>query len=94
MPDEIDDFERKKTLVVNEKYFEKCQYLKKILWKKNLAKTSQNIFAYSFVSESSKHLFSFWETCIFSGGGGVSTHPPHSLADASAKSASFFLNAP
>ena len=47
-------FEReKKTMVKNEKYLEKFQYFKKILWKiskflmETVAKISQNIFAYS-----------------------------------------------
>ena len=41
-----------------------------------LAKSSQNIFLYSFVSDHSKHfLFIFRKKNIFSGGG--STPPPH-----------------
>ena len=49
------DFERKRTLVLKEKY--KFQYFKKILWKMskflmdNIAQISQNIFAHSNVSK-------------------------------------------
>ena len=46
---------------------------------------SQNIIAYSFVLEYSKHFFLFW-------GGGSSLPLPAPLA--SAKNASFFLRAP
>ena len=52
---EMDDFERKK----------KKFNIKKILGKKfltdTLAKTWQTIFAYSFVSEHSKHFFCYFE---------------------------------
>ena len=51
--------EKKKNLIVEEKYLEKFQYFKKIFFNENLAKSSQNIFAYSFVSEHSKHFFYF-----------------------------------
>ena len=40
---EMDDFERNPTLIVKEKYWNK-------VFKDTLPKTSQNIFAYSFVS--------------------------------------------
>ena len=53
-----------------------------------LAKSSQNILAYSFVSDHSKHLLAAWR-----GGGGFDpTSPP--LAPAPAKNESFFLNEP
>ena len=60
--DEKDDFERKKTSILKEKYFKKIQYVKKILWKiykflMENAKILNYIFAYSFVSEYSKHFF-------------------------------------
>ena len=51
------------------------QYFKKIFWKMFLefcfSKMSQNILAYSFVSEHNKYFFYFEKKkCIFSGGGG------------------------
>ena len=46
---EMDEFERKKTLVIKEKYDWK------ILWKSS--QVSQYIFGYSFVSEHSRHFF-------------------------------------
>ena len=47
---EMDDFE---------KYLEKFQYFKKKFFTDTLAKMSQNIFAYSFVSENSVPFFIF-----------------------------------
>ena len=67
----MDDFEE--TNVLKEKHL-KFQYHKKIFWKmfKILtdihAKMSQNTFAYSFVSEHSKHF-------LAAGGGGVDPSP-------------------
>ena len=72
---EMDDFEEKKLQVLQEKY----QYFKKIFRKivnfftDILAKKSQNIFAYSFVSEHSKLFFIIRKN--FSGGG-VGRPPP------------------
>ena len=68
------------------------------IWKTELtdtlAKTSQNIYAYSFVKEHSKPFSLFLEekTCSFKRGGGVDPLSP--LADASAKNASFFYVLP
>ena len=67
---EIDDFEQTK-----KRWF---------LWKNidakfltdTLAKMSQNIFAYSFVSEHSKHLFEKNLVFFSRGWGGGSTPPP------------------
>ena len=64
----MDDVERRKNFRCNEKYFHLghfSQYSLKILKKFPifkqifLAKTSQNSFAYSFVSENSRHFFYF-----------------------------------
>ena len=57
---EMDDFERKKALVVKEKYLNKFQYFKKIsgtFFYRYICKNLTNIFAYSFVSGHSKHFF-------------------------------------
>ena len=78
-------FERRKTLVLKEKfkYFKKI--LRKMFLKDTLAKISQDIFPYSFVSEHSRHFFFF---LIKSGGG---RPPPPSLADASTKNYFFYV---
>ena len=69
---------KEKNLVLKEKYLEKFQYFEKILWKMDnvmdtLSKMSQNIFAYSFVSEHS-NIFCILikKMCFFSDGGGGS----------------------
>ena len=57
-----------------------------------LANMSQNIFAYSFISEQSKHFFLFREKNLhFLEAGGVWTPPL--LADVSTKNESFFVDA-
>ena len=54
---------RKKKIGSKGKNLEIFKYFKKIFWKMSkfltytLTKSSQNIFAYSFVSEHSKHFF-------------------------------------
>ena len=57
---------RKKTLVLKEKY---CKYCEQFLMD-TLANISQNIFAYTFVSEHSKHFFLFREKKNFFSVGG------------------------
>ena len=66
---EMDDFERKKSLVLKEKYlnFNILKSILKRFFTDSLAKSSQNIFAYSFVSEHSKHYFYFEKKTIAGG---------------------------
>ena len=74
---EMDDFEE--TNVLKEKHL-KFQYHKKIFWKMfkiltdTHAKMSKNTFAYSFVSEHSKHFFK--NNLHFLAAGGVDPLPP------------------
>ena len=48
---EMDDFERRTFLVAEEKYFNILRKYWEIILTDKLAKTSQNIFAHSFVLE-------------------------------------------
>ena len=85
---EIDDSELKKYFGSKGKKMRKFQYFKKLLFLMDThAKISQNIFAKSFVSEHSKHLFFILrdKLAFFSGGGWTL-----SLVDPSAKNTMFF----
>ena len=82
----MDDFERRKKLVIKVKYLEKCQYFKKILWKiffmdtqtpRTLAKISHNTFAYYFFFRTFQAFFFEKKICVFRGmeGGGWPPSP-------------------
>ena len=80
---EKDNFERRK----NFGFKGKISIILKILTY-TLAKSPQNIFAYSFVPKHSKHFFFILRKKNFFGGGGRS--PPPYLADASATKCKYF----
>ena len=86
---EMDDFGRKICLVLKEKNRKYQKFLTD-----TLARISQNIFVYSFVSEHSKNVFYFEKKTAFFSGGWSTPSPPLPLADASPKNESFFLRAP
>ena len=58
---EMDDFGRKQNFCTKDKMLKKNIYIYLLNLTDTLAKMSQNIFAYSSVSEHSKHFFLYFE---------------------------------